>query len=159
MTYSTVRASPNTSPIFVKYPIVGYARLAGQVVNRDPGVSNPVLLLASNDKGSFIESIEVNPLGVNIQTVLRLYLLHPVISSSWLLVDELLLPAVTTAPADNVITGYPLSVVLPPVLFPASSQPGTPNRGLRLPANSQLAVALGTAVASGYNVIAYGGDY
>lgn len=159
MTYSAVRAAPNTSPIFVKYPTIGYARLAGQVINRDPATSNPVSLYNANDKGSFIESIEVNPLGVNIQTVVRLFLLHPIVSSSWLLIDELLLPAVTTAPADGIIANYPINFTLPPVLFPASSQPGTPNRGLRLPASSQLAVGLGTAVATGYNIIAYGGDY
>ena len=161
MTYSTnsVRTAPNTSPIFVRTPIIGYARLAGQVVNRDPGTSVPVPLFNANSSGSFIESIEVIPLGANIQTVLRVYLLHAAVSSSWLLIDELSLPAVAAAPPDNIISGYPLIVELPRVMFPASPNPATPNRGLRLPADASLAVALGTAVSSGYNVIAYGGDY
>ncbi len=160
MTYSSaaINAPPNTSPIFIKRPILESIQLQTEVVGRVPGVAIPIQLYSAGGAGGLIETIEVVALGANVQTVLRLYYSLP-LGSGFKLFRETLLPAVATVSNDNIITGYPVRVALPKIMFPASPNPATPNDGLRVPNGVEIAAALGTAIASGIIVSCFGGEF
>lgn len=160
MTYSSapINASPNTQPIFIKRPILESVKLVGQVVGREPGTATPVQLYTGGPAGGLIESIEVIALGANVQTVLRLFYRLP-LGDGYQLFRETSLPAVSAAPTDNVITGYPVRVALPKIMFPASPNPATPNDGLRVPSGVEIAIALGVPIVSGVIVSCYGGEF
>jgi len=149
----------NVQPVFIKDPLIWQVTLKDQVVNRSPGSAVPVLLGTAGDDGSLIETIQVYPLGDNVATVARFFYQLQGTTGYTLLPFELSLTATSSTGNTTAISGYPLEVVLPKILFPASPTPGTPNRGLRLPAGTQLYTALGTAVATGVIVSCYGGDY
>lgn len=161
MTYSTasnIAPSPNTQPVFIRRPILASVRLVGQIANRDPGSATPELLYTGGAAGGLIESIEVYPLGTNVKSVLRLYYRLPFLAG-YQLFREIVLPAVGAAPADDVITGYPVRVPLAKIMFPASPNPSTPNDGLRVPSGVEIRCALGVAIASGVIVTLTGGEY
>lgn len=157
-TNGTIKASANISPIFIRTPVIATVKLQGQIANRDTGTATPELLYAAGSAGGFIETIEIYPLGANVKTVLRLYYTLPYLAG-YQLFREVTLPAVAAAPTDDVITGYPIKVSLPKVLFPASPNPAVPNEGLRVPSGCEIRCALGVAIASGVIVTATGGDY
>lgn len=151
-------ASANVSPIFIRTPQLTSVKLAAQTANRDPGSSVPELLYTGGAAGGLIESIEVYPLGVNVKSVLRLYYTQP-FKTGYFLFRETVLPAITAAVNDDVLTGYPIRVALPKILAPASPDPAKPNDGLRVPAGIEIRCALGVAIASGVIVTLTGGDY
>ena len=153
-----INSSPNTSPIFIKRPILESIQLSSEVVGRIPGVATPIQLYSAGGAGGLIETIEVVALGANVQSVLRLYYLLP-LSSGYKLFREVLLPAVTIISNDNALAGYPVRVSLPKIMFPASPNPSTPNDGLRVPSGVEIAAALGTAIASGVIVSCFGGEF
>jgi hypothetical protein len=154
-----VRANPSPSPVFIRQPVLNVVKLTNQIVDRVPsGTTNPIPLYAAGDNGGLVEAIEVYALGVNVKSVLRLYVAG-IDSDEYYLLRELVLPVVTTAPADDIITGYPIRLDLFKILFPASSDPAKPNTGARVPPGFELAVALGAAIAAGVNVVLTGGDY
>ncbi|MBW4674672.1 MAG: hypothetical protein KME52_11780 [Desmonostoc geniculatum HA4340-LM1] len=148
----------NTQPSFIKSPLLWMVTLTNEVVNRSPGAAVPVLLGISGASGSLIESIQAYPLGDVVASPLRIFLKAST-SSNYVLLTETSLSAVSGSGNTAAIANYPIEVQLPRILSPASQTPATPNRGLRLPANYALYVALGTAVTSGVIVTATGGDY
>lgn len=159
-------ANPNTQPIFIRRPAWHGVKLAGtEVVSRSPTVEIPALLVTGVDPGCLKETIQVMALGVQVKSSLRFYWSDPILTQGkyWLF-HEVALPAVTAAPADDILTtspsgGYPLTVTLPKILSPASPDTTKPNQALRVPGGAEIRIGLGTAVASGYTVIAMGGDY
>lgn len=163
-----VAIAPNTQPPFIKrVGILNSVRLTNQVCARDGTGGTPVTIydptIHGDGNGALCEVIQIMPVGVNVASVLYLFFqLATVTPARWDFFQELALPAVTATPNNAVLTAggsYPLSVTLPPILFPASNSPATPNRGLRLNAEGVIwGVALGTAIASGVNVTMFGGE-
>lgn len=168
MAADRVAIAPNTQPPFIKrVGIINSVRLTNQVCLRDGTGGTPVTIydptISGDGNGALCEAIQVMPVGVNTASVLYLFFqLATVTPARWDFFQELVLPAVTAIPTNAGLTAggsYPLSVTLPPILFPASSSPATPNRGLRLNAEGVIwGVGLGTAIAAGVNVTMFGGE-
>lgn len=160
--------APNVQPTFIKRNgIISSVRLTNQTTARDGTGGAPVTIydpsITGDGNGAICEAIQIMPVGINVASVLFLFFqLATVTPVRWDLWQEIALPAVTAVPNNAVMTAggsYPLSVVLPPILFPASSNPATPNRGLRLnPSDVIWGVSLGTAIAAGVNVTMFGGE-
>lgn len=169
MAASRSAIAPNTQPPFIKrVGILNSVRLTNQTCLRDGTGGTPVTIydptLHGDGNGALCEAIQIMPVGVNVASVLYLFFqLSTVTPARWDFFQELALPAVTAIPNNAVLTAggsYPLSVTLPPILFPASSSPATPNRGLRLNAEGVIwGVALGSAIAAGVNVTMFGGEF
>ena len=163
-----VAIAPNTQPTFIKrVGILNSVRLTNQTCLRDGTGGTPVTIydpsIQGDGNGAICEAIQIQPVGVNVASVLYLFFqLASVTPARWDFFQELALPAVTAIPNNAPLTAggtYPLSVTLPIILFPASQNPSTPNRGLRLNAEGVVwGAALGTAIAAGVNVTMFGGE-
>lgn len=139
----------NTLPIFPLTPINWSVKLTNQTVPRDITTQVPVEFGTAGKNGGLIHTIFCTHLGGNVATVVRLYLKGET-DDGYKLLRELTLPAVTTATEAAEIA--PINFTLPSIL-PSG------NAGLHLAPNSALYLGLGTAIASGINVWAIGGNY
>lgn len=130
----------NTSPIFLKQPHVETAA-SGLNANTALDGSGTIVTVFTADatNGSKIEQVKVLHLGTNIASVLRFFVDHTG-SGSWKLIHE-------ETMASNSLSQTAASV---PVYVPLS---------LVMDAGTKLGITIGTAVASGYQVTAIGGDY
>lgn len=163
-----VAIAPNTQPTFIKrVGILNSVRLTNQTCLRDGTGGTPVTIydpsIQGDGNGAICETIQIMPVGINVASVLYLFFqLATITPTRWDFFNEITLPAVTAIPNNAPLTAggsYPLSVPLPAILFPASQNPSTPNRGLRLNAEGVVwGVALGTAIAAGVNVTMFGGE-
>lgn len=142
-------ANPNVQPIYPKDIINWKARLTTQVTPRVITTETPVLLGTVGVNGALIHNIIVQHLGDNVATVLRLYT-REAGETNYFLEAELSLTAVTSSTNAAAIASVP--VVLPAIL-PSG------NTGLHLAPSVSLFASIGTAIASGVNVIVRGGDY
>lgn len=139
----------NTQPIFPLIPINARAILKGQITPREITTQTPVSLLTMGKNGGLIHSIFIQPLGNNVASTLRLY--HKGESDTgYSLLSEVTLAAITAASETAALD--PIKFVLPDIL-PNS------NKGLHLAAGASLFVGLGTAIASGVQVYAIGGEF
>lgn len=163
---SVLPVSPNTQPVFIKrVGVINSVRLTNQICLRDGTGGTPLTiydpLIHGDGNGALIEAIQVEPVGVNVASVLFLFFqLATVTPSRWDFWQELALPAVTAAPLAAAITSggtYPLQVLLPPLLAPTPAS--VIRNGLRLNGSGVIwGVALGTAIAAGVNVTLFGGE-
>lgn len=168
MAAGRIAIAPNTQPSFIKrVGILNSVRLTNQTCLRDGTGGTPVTLydpsLHGDGNGAICEAIQIQPVGVNVASILYLFFqLASITPARWDFFGEVALPAVTAIPNNAVLTAggtYPVSATLPIILFPASQNPSTPNRGLRLNAEGVVwGVALGTAIAAGVNVTMIGGE-
>lgn len=146
----------NQLPIFIQEPFSDtIVTLTTQVATRTGTPATRLVLAGEN--GALVESIRAIALGTNVATVLRLYY-NAAGTTTYKLISELTLAATTDSGEAAQQAGSPLTMTLPNLLFPASST-DTAKTGLRLGPEDALYVALGTAVAAGWNVWATGGHY
>ncbi len=139
----------NTLPIFPVKPLNWNVKLSNQIAPRNISTQVPVEFGIAGDNGSLIHTMFVQHLGVNVATVVRLYL-KGASDDGYRLLRELSLPAIgSVSEAAEVAT---INFALPPIL-PSG------NTGLHLAPGNTLYLALGTAIASGINVWALCGEY
>lgn len=136
----------STTPIFASTPIYQIVtNLSGANTNRGDDLSgaNIPLLLTAGSAGSMFNSIRIISRGTNVATVLRVFLNNGGalnVANNNVLIGEISLPATTTSETvAQWVSEYPL--------------------GFPVPAGYRLYVALGTAVAAGYAISAYGLDF
>ena len=149
--------SANTQPVYPRTPFHWRVPLKTEVCPRIPTTQTPILIGQAGANGSLVHGIEVQPLGDNVQTVLRLYTqasleMTPNLSlqQTYQLLGELTLPATTTSNETTAIARvvFPLWDVLP-----------AGNKALHLANGELLYAALGTAVATGFMLYVRGGHY
>jgi hypothetical protein len=166
MASSVLPVSPNTQPTFMKrVGIINSVRLSNQTCSRDGTGGTPITIydptIHGDGNGALIEAIQIQPVGVNVASVLFLFFqLATVTPTRWDFWQEIAMPAVTAAPTAAIMTSggtYPLQVTLPPILSPTPAS--TSRTGLRLNGSGVIwGVALGTAIAAGVNVTMFGGE-
>jgi hypothetical protein len=134
----------NNSPIFSKVAHVEWAAgITAANTAKDGTGTVDTVFTADATNGSYLQKLIVRPKGTNVASVLRVFLNNGAVNttaSNNVLVAELSLPASTnTEVAALSGNELPLNIPVPP--------------GYR------VQVTLGTAVAGGYAVSAFGGDY
>lgn len=136
----------STTPIFASSPIYGIVtNVAGANTNRGDDLSgaNVFLLLTAGTSGSIFNAVRLVARGTNVATVVRFFINNGgslSVANNNTLIGELSLPSTTASETGaQWTTEFPLGFPVPP--------------GYR------LYVTLGTAVAAGYAVSAYGLDF
>jgi hypothetical protein len=145
-----------TTPIYVAAPRQSWSQVDG-----DGGAAGPLktqntaldgtgtvltVFTANATNGSIVTHLTARPTGTNIATVMRIFLNNGSTNATLgnnSLIDEMTLNA-TTASAVAALQPY--------VWTP-------PSGILRLPASYKVMVTLGTTVAAGYVMTAFGGDF
>lgn len=148
--------SPNTQPIFIRTPVIWSITLQTELGNTNPASTLiPKTLAIGSDPSSAIESIEIQPTGDMVATVINFYLYDAsgTASQNRLLAQ---LPLESISSFTNADRSY---LLLPATLSPASPDSDLPNRILRLPKGWELRVALSTAIANPIIINAFGGSY
>ena len=135
----------NTAPIFSRAPDVQWspAPLTAANAAMDGTGTVSTVFAADATEGGRIDSLVIRPLGTNVASVLRVFLNNGAANSNAAnnaLIAEMTLPS-STASSVAALTGFelPLNRALPP--------------GFR------INCTLGTAVAAGYEVTAFGSKY
>jgi hypothetical protein len=146
----------NTTPIYSKVGDIQWGAADG-----DGGAAGPLktantakdgtgtvltIFTADADNGGRVDRISARSVGTNVATVLRVFVNNGETNATVAnntLITELTLPATNLSEVaqftDQTISGTPFPLVLPP--------------------GYKLLVTLGTTVAGGYSVTAYGGKY
>ncbi|MFA5392672.1 MAG: hypothetical protein WC306_03285 [Candidatus Paceibacterota bacterium] len=144
--------SLNTTPVFISIPKVQWTMVSAS--NATPSVNfngTGVLgtdiqtVFSASVSGSRVDSITIMPLGTNVQTVLTLFVNNGAdntVSTNNASFYKVTMPS--TAISNNA------SLDRIEVQFP---------NGLNLPPIYRILVSLGTTVATGFDVTAYGGDF
>lgn len=135
----------NTAPIYPKGPHVEWGTTVITAANtaKDGTGTTNLIFTADAANGSYVEKIIFKPAGTNIQTVARLFLNNggsPATPANNILIKEYTLPATTLSETTSQ-QEYEFALNMP------------------IPAGYELMVVLGTAVAAGYYVSIFGGDY
>lgn len=137
----------NAAPIFPLTPKAAWATLTTANTAKD-GTGTVSTIVTAGVNGAYVESIRCQPLGTNVQSVLRVFLNNGntnTTASNNTLWYEVQLPATTlsetVAQDANSATGVVLSL----------------NRAI--PAGYKLNVVLATTVAAGWQVTGSSGDY
>lgn len=134
----------NTSPIFSKVAHVEWANgISAANTAKDGTGTVDTVFTADATNGSYLQKLVVRPRGANVASVLRVFLNNGSANSTAAnnaLVAEVSLPATANSEVASIAGNeLPLNIPVPP--------------GFR------VQVTLGTAVAGGYVVTAFGGDY
>ena len=142
----------NIVPIFVGAPRIGFALLSASsataIKNRDgSGIlgTDVVAVFSASASGSRVDSITIVPQGTNVQSVITFFVNNGQFNES----------------ASNNAAFY--DVTMPATTTSTNNAQGQtainfPN-GLNLSGSNRIMAATGTTVASGYYIVAYGGDY
>lgn len=169
---------PNVQPIFLKeIGLLTSLKLTNQATSRD-GQTGTVQVwwdadLNSGANGAFVETIQIEPIGVNVASVLYLYYsLDSVTPTEWRIFHTIPVPACTAVSATGDVSPaatFPVEISthtsdkrlrLPTVWSPSANDPLNPVRGLRLnPSGVKWGAGLGTAIAGGVIVSFFGGKY
>ena len=135
----------NTAPIFSIAARADWAAAAVTAANtaKDGTGTVTTVFTAGAVDGSFVQKIVIRPLGTNVATVMRVFLNNGstnATAANNTLIAEIGLPATTVSEIAALI-GVEYSLNLP------------------VPATDRLHVTLGTAVAAGFAVTVFGGNY
>ena len=125
----------NTNPIFPLSPRCAGTTLASAATEKDG--STATSLLAAGENGTRLDKIVAKPIGTNVATVLRVFACGTGMNT---IIREQSIAA-STASEEEALAEYVLT-------FDES-----------IPFGATLKVALGTEVAGGIQVTAFGGDY
>lgn len=125
----------NTNPIFPVIPVAGATTLTTAATEKDG--STATTLITAGENGTRLEQAIVKPIGTNVATVMRFFITGTGLNT--ILTEQTIVE--TTASEVAALDEYviPLNFTLPPT--------------------SVLKVALGTEVAGGIQVTAFGGNY
>lgn len=146
---------PNTIPIVPGAVNIGKAALTTADASLTAPTTAGAVVFTAGANGTRLDAIKVRALGTNVQTVLRLFVNDGLgtAATNFALVDEVGIPASTasaTAPAQSA------DIVLLPINYDGQGSGELPPT---LPAGYKLYASLGTTVAAGISVTAYGGDF
>lgn len=135
----------NTQPIFSKLADIQWSAAAITAANiaKDGTGTVTTIFTADVTNGGFVQGLTFRPIGTNVASVARVFVnngLTNVTVANNTLVAEVSLPATTLT-----------EVAAQPDLYLAFNR--------ALPIGYKLNVVLGTAVAAGYQVTAFGGKY
>lgn len=135
----------NTAPIFIRTPAIGWANqvLTGNTAKDAASGTVYTVVTADANEGSYVDSITVMPRGTNVATVLRLFLNNG---------------GATTTAANNALIG---NYTMPATTNSETAAIAGMDIGLdiAMPPGYRLLCTIGTAVAAGFDVTAYGGKY
>ena len=133
----------NTAPIFSKAARAQWGTILASNTAKD-GTGTVVTVFAADvTNGSFVQKLIARPLGTNVASVLRVFLNNGATNTTAgnnSLIAEFSLPA-TTLSEVAAQSGYEVPI------------------NVAIPAGYKLNVALGTAIAAGVAVTAFGGAY
>jgi hypothetical protein len=126
---------PNTNPIFPILPVAGAATLTAAATEKDG--STATTLITAGENGTRLEQAIVKPIGTNAATVVRFFITGTGLNT--ILTEQTI--GESTASEVAALDEYviPLNFVLPH--------------------GSVLKAALGTTVAAGIQITAFGGNY
>ena len=134
----------NTSPIFSKVARVEWAGgITAANTAKDGTGTVDTVFTADATNGSYLQKLGVRPRGSNVASVLRVFLNNGssnTTAANNVLIAEVSLPA-TTLSEVAALSGNELALNIP------------------VPPGYRVNVTLGTAVAGGYAVTGFGGDY
>lgn len=143
----------NLNPIFPLTPNIKFVTLITADASYTVPTTAGAVIFTAGVNGSKVDQIKARALGTNVQTVLRLFVNDGlgVLAANFTLVYEKMLPASTAAATD--ITGIDIDILIPkdtgvnvcPIPYLAPGQ--------------KIYASIGTTVAAGWSVSAYGGDY
>jgi len=132
----------NTSPIFPLTPNVAWGTVATANTAKD-GTGTVVTVFTAGANGARLDYLKVRALGTNVATVIRVFVnngsTNATAANNTLIVDQTIAATTnseTAQLADNII-----------------------QLDIAIPAGYKVFVTLGTAVAAGLQVTAFGGDY
>lgn len=132
-----------TSPQFTGTPKIAWAGTLATGTNTYTGTSGTTAVMTAGSSGSFLKSIEMEAVGTNIASVIRIFINNGSTvgtASNNSLIMQVSLPATTAATATATAhVSIPLN--------------------LAIPANYIVYATLATTVASGWAVTAVYGDY
>ena len=134
----------NNAPIFSKAAHVEWANgITAANTAKDGTGTVDTIFTADATNGSYLQKLVIRPRGTNVATVLRVFLNNGATNATAannVLIGEVSMPATTNTETAAII-GSELPLNIP------------------IPAGYKVNVTLGTAVAGGYAVSAFGGDY
>ncbi|GLS85604.1 hypothetical protein GCM10010873_05770 [Cypionkella aquatica] len=134
----------NTSPIFSKVARIEWVNaLTAANTAKDGTGTVATVFTAEASNGSYLQKLVVRPRGTNVASVLRVFLNNGASNATAtnnVLIAELSLPA-TTLSEVAALSGNELPLNIP------------------VPPGYMVNLTLGTAVAGGYAVAGFGGDY
>lgn len=134
----------NTSPIFSRIARVEWANgvTAANTAKDGTGTLDTVFTSDATN-GSYLQKLTVRPRGSNVASVLRVFLNNGASNATPannVLIAEVTL-VTTTLSESAALSGYEVPINIP------------------VPPGYRVMVALGTAVAGGYAISGFGGDY
>lgn len=132
----------NTSPIFPLTPNNGYGKVLAANTNLD-GTGTVVTLFTAGANGAIVDSIQVEHLGTNVASVLRLYIKDG--SNYTLFLEQAI--AANTLSQTAASTAYEF-------IFD-----GVNRKRLTLKPSATIVGSVGTVLAAGVQVSCFGGDY
>ncbi len=135
--------SANTTPIFIAAPRCSFVTTGVNANTALDGTGTVATLFTAGANGSKVEDIIMQHLGTNIATVVRIFINNG--STNATAINNSLIHEETMA--ANTLDQDTASV---PVYYRAN---------LVLPAGYKINVTIGTAIASGIQVTAQGGDF
>lgn len=125
----------NTNPIFPLIPIAGSTTLTTAATEKDG--STATTLLTAGENGSFLTHAIIQPIGTNTATVVRFFITGTGLNT---IIKEQTIPE-TTGSETEALTEYKITFEY------------------AIPANSIIKAALGTTVATGIQITAFGSNY
>lgn len=140
---------------FVQNPNIGKATLTTADTSLTVPTTAGAVLLTAGTNGTKIDGIKVRALGINVATVLRIFVNDGVgiLATNFSLVDEVALSAST---ASTTASAQTADIKLFPINFDTMGGGEIPPY---LAAGQKIYVALGTTVAAGYAITAFSGDF
>ncbi len=135
--------SANTKPIYSRSPHVEWNTLLTGNTTKDGTSGMSLIFTGDNNEGGMIHSIRCVPLGTNVATVIRIFLNNGSTTGTAAnnsMIAQATLPATTNSEVS----------ALPVIEIPLDRP---------LPANYDVYAVLGTTVAAGWQVTAFGGKY
>jgi hypothetical protein len=133
----------NTSPIFTLTPVSTFTQSIATANTAKDGTGTAPTIFTAGADGGYVTSIVARALGTNTATVLRVFLNNgstAATASNNSLIAEMTLAA-TTLSETSATAHYELPI------------------NKQIAAGYKLNITLGTTVAAGYSVTAFGGSY
>ena len=136
---------PNFAPIFTLVPRSAFATLTAANIAKDGTGTTSLVMTASATEGGNLGSIVCEPVGTNVATILRVFLnngLTPATAANNSLIGQISLPATTLSETTT-----------------ATMQAVERAFNRPIPPGYRIYVCLATAVAAGWQITAFSGDY
>jgi hypothetical protein len=135
----------NTAPIYSRVPKIGFnaSNITAANTTYDGSGANQVLCFTAGADGARVEKIRIKARGTNVATVMRIFVNNGsavTTATNNSLIDEIALAATTATQTAALATNEILT-------------------NIALPPGYTIYVTIGTAVAAGFSVTVFAGDY